>query len=418
MSPSEQPLFHWDLSAIMFRRVRRSVFCIALALPLAVACTPAPQQQVDAPPPAIITPVIEAAIPDGLQGWVQTARTEHNLIALGAVVASHDGILDIAVDGVRAHGSDDTVQVTDRWHLGSNTKALTALLYAQLVQRDLAAWNAPVSELFPEFSDEIDPAWQDITIEDLFAHRSGLQQMTGAWLNARHRDDRPISEQRLEVARLGLSKPPSQDRDEFKYNNLNYIVAGAAIEMILRTQDDLPDTWEAAMQIMLFDRLASETDRSGFGFGPPQAGLQGHRITLGTFTNAMGRGKSADNPMVLGPAGTMNATLQAHAQLALEFLKDDSELIPVSMREKLFTPHPDADSGYAMGWGIRDDPKFGRLYLHSGSNTMWTSQIIIAPDVDRVVIVNTNQFTDRAQAAIRDVINAALEDTQSDAPPQ
>ena len=138
---------------------------------------------------------------------------------------------------------------------------------------------------------------------------------------------------------------------------------------------------------------------------------RGKRAML-DFTNAMGRGKSADNPMVLGPAGTMNATLEAHAQLALEFLKDDSPLIPVSMREKLFTPHPNADSGYAMGWGIRDDPKLGRLYLHSGSNTMWTSQIIIAPDVDRVVIVNANQFNDQAQAAIRDVVNAALEDTQ------
>lgn len=391
----------------MFQRVRHSVFCIALALPLAVACTPAPQHQVDAPP-AVTTPGPEAPAVEGLQGWVQSARIEHNLIALGAVVASRDGILEIAVDGVRAHNTDDPVQIADRWHLGSNTKALTALLYAQMVQQGLATWDTPVSELFPEFSDEIDPAWQEITIEDLFAHRSGLQQMTGAWLNARHRDDRPISEQRLEVARIGLSKPPSQDQHEFNYNNLNYIVAGAAIEMILRTQDDLPDTWEAAMQIMLFDRLAAETDQSGFGFGPPQEGLQGHRIRFGTFTSAMGRGKNADNPMVLGPAGTLNATLQAHAQLALEFLKDDSALIPVSMREKLFTPHPDAGSGYAMGWGIRDDPKYGRLYLHSGSNTLWFSRIIVAPDLDRVIIVNSNQISDSAQAAARDVTVAAL----------
>ena len=400
----------------MFPRARLSLFCFVLALPIA-ACAPAPSQPADSSQGVSVTsPVVTA--PNGLQGWVQSARNKHDVIALGAVVASKNGIQEIAVDGVRVHNTRDAVQVSDRWHLGSNTKALTALLYAQLVQRGLAAWDTPVADLFPEFPDEIDPAWQEITIEDLFAHRSGLQQMGGIWLNARHRDDRPVHEQRLEAARNVLTKPPSKDPGVFDYNNLNYIVAGAAIEMMLRTQDDLPNTWEAAMQAMLFESLASDADRSGFGFGPPQEGLQGHRTTAGIFTNAMGRGKSADNPMVLGPAGTLNATLQAHAQLALEFLKDDSDLVPVSMREKLFAPHPNADSGYAMGWGIYDDPKFGRLYMHSGSNTMWYSRIIIAPDLDRVIIVNTNQFSDRAQAAVRDVTVAAFDAALHEATPQ
>ena len=337
---------------------------------------------------------------------------------MGAVIASRGGILDISVDGVRAHNTDDPVQLTDRWHLGSNTKALTALLYAQLVRQEIAEWETPVADLFPDFASEIDPAWQEITIEDLFAHRSGMKQLGGLWLNARHRDDRPIPEQRLETARTILSAPPSKDPKAFDYNNLNYIVAGAAIEGMLQGHEDLPSSWEAAMQVMVFDALANDAHRSGFGFGPPQEGLQGHRTTLGTFTNAMGRGENADNPMALGPAGTINATLQAHAQLALEFLKDDSALIPVSMREKLFSPHPDADSGYAMGWGIYDDPNYGRLYLHSGSNTMWTSQIVIAPHIDRIIIVNANQFTAPTQAAIREVIDAALEAAISETTPQ
>lgn len=363
----------------------------------------------DPSPAAPAATSTEATLPDGLQGWLQSARTKHNVIGLGAVVASEEGILDIAVDGVRAHNTDDAVQLSDKWHIGSNTKALTALLYAQLVQRGMAEWDVPVSDLFPEFADEIDPAWQAITIEDLFAHRSGMKQMGGIWLNARHRDDRRVTEQRLEVARNVLSKPPSKDPAAFDYNNLNYIVAGAAIEAILRTHGDLPDSWEGAMQTILFDSLAQEADQNGFGFGPPQEGLQGHRTTLGTFTNAMGRGKNADNPAVLGPAGTLNTTLQAHALLAAEFLKTDSALIPVNMREKLFAPHPSDDSNYALGWGIYDDPNYGRLYVHAGSNTMWISQITIAPEIDRLIIVNANQFTGASQAAIREVAETALD---------
>lgn len=345
----------------------------------------------------------------GLQGEVNRARVGNEVIALGAVIASSDGILELAVDGMRANNADNPVQADDRWHLGSNTKALTALLYAQLVERDLTRWGATLPDLFPELEAEMDPAWQDITIEDLFAHRSGLEQKSGFWLLARRDDERPVSVQRAEAARDVLTRPPQKSPTDFDYNNLNYIIAGAAMESLLLTQADLPNTWEEAMQALLFDALDGDDARSGFGFGPPPEGLEGHRTTLGVFINPIGRGKTADNPAVLGPAGTLHATLEAHAALAIEFLKDDSPLVPFAVREKLFAPHPDQDSTYAMGWGIYDDPKYGQLLLHSGSNTAWTSQIIIAPGLDRVVIVNVNQFSDAAHAAIQQINVYALD---------
>ena len=160
----------------------------------------------------------------------------------------------------------------------------------------------------------------------------------------------------------------------------------------------------------MVNRYEDERAQNGFGFGPPPTGLEGHRGILGTFFNPVGRGDTADNPMVLGPAGTMHASLEAHANLALEFLKDDSEIVPIEMREKLFTPHPDAEGDYAMGWGVYDDPEYGRVYLHSGSNTMWTSRIIIAPDLNRVVIVNANQFSKPVRDALRAVSVQVLDE--------
>lgn len=353
-----------------------------------------------------------------LQDYVSQAHADNDLIALGAVVASKDGIRDIAVAGLRAKNSSDPALTTDAWHLGSNTKALTALLYAHLVERGLAEWGATLPELFPDLAGEMDPGWQEVTIEDLFAHRSGLMQMGGFWLNARRNDDHSVPEQRANTARAVLTEPPSKTPGEFDYNNLNYILAGAAMESILSAQTDLPNSWEAAMQVLLFDRLGQDQHRNGFGFGPPPAGLQGHRGMLGVILNPVGRGKAADNPMVLGPAGTLHATMEAHAALALEFLKDDSAIVPVAMRDKLFTPYPVAEGDYAMGWGVYDDPTYGRLFLHSGSNTMWTSRIIIAPDLDRVVIVNANQFSDTAQQAIRSVSVSVLDAAIAEQTPQ
>lgn len=386
----------------MFRRAKRASHPLFAPIGVIIASVAISVTQAQETPG-------QAAAETDLLDWVQTARAENNLIAVGAVIASRDGIVDIAVDGVRSHGSDDAVQVDDTWHLGSTTKAMTALLYAQLVDRGLAEWQATLPDLFPEFADEMDPAWQTIMIEDLFAHRSGLRQLGGLWLNARRQDERPISEQRTETTYRVLRDPPRNDPAEFDYNNLNYIVAGAAIEAILREHEDLPDTWEEATRALLFEALDPTITEAEIGFGPPQVGLQGHRVTFGVFRHAVGRGKNADNPAAMGPAGTAHATLHAHARLTLEYLRDDSELIPVATREKLFLPHPDHDGDYAMGWGVYDDPKYGRLFLHSGSNTMWTTRVLIAPKLDRVIIVNVNQFTDSAQAAIRSISVKALD---------
>ena len=65
-----------------------------------------------------------------LQAEVDRVRTEYNLVGFGAVIAtSKDGVTNIAVSGVRVIGKADPVRVTDSWHIGSNTKMLTALLY-------------------------------------------------------------------------------------------------------------------------------------------------------------------------------------------------------------------------------------------------------------------------------------------------
>ena len=392
----------------MFRRANRLWWASALYCGFIAACTPNAASDVTETGQTLDSEGTQTSLQKTLIEQVSSAKAEHDLIAFGAVVASSEGVLALSVDGLRVRDETDPVLADDKWHLGSNTKALTALLYGQMVERGLAQWSATLPELFPDFADEMDPAWSEVTIEDLFAHRTGLKQMGGFWLNARRNDERSPVEQRQDVAMQVLAEPPNKDPDAFDYNNLNYILAGAAIEQILRQDETLPSDWEDAMQAFIFDTLEDPAHRDGFGFGAPQAGLQGHRSVFGTFITPVGRGNTADNPPVLGPAGTLNGTLAAHAVLASEFLKDDSALVPPDLREKLTTPYPDPAGEYAMGWGVYDDPIVGELWLHAGSNTMWYSQIAISKRLDRVVIANTNQFGPKAQDAANQVIRNVL----------
>ncbi len=51
--------------------------------------------------------------------------------------------------GTRRVGTNITVTVNDRFHLGSDTKAMTALLAAMLVEDGKLKWTSTVATSFP-----------------------------------------------------------------------------------------------------------------------------------------------------------------------------------------------------------------------------------------------------------------------------
>ena len=67
----------------------------------------------------------------------------------------------------------ESVTVQDRWHLGSDTKAMTALLVALAVERGELSLDTPVSEIMPGTA----PGWKSVTVRHLLSH-------TGAYKTA------------------------------------------------------------------------------------------------------------------------------------------------------------------------------------------------------------------------------------------
>ncbi|WP_018148191.1 serine hydrolase domain-containing protein [Henriciella marina] len=332
-----------------------------------------------------------------LQTQVDEVRAAHDVVALGAGIAVSDGAPIVAVSGTVSKSEDTLVAEDDAWHIGSNTKALTALLYARLVEDERASWDAGLVDLFGPDLGDIDPAWTSITVRDLFAHRSGVGQIGPMWLLARHNDDAALPEQRFETARSRLAEPPRAKPGAFEYSNLNYIIAGAAIEIITGM------SWEDAFrEILLVDGDANLAD--GWGFGPPQTGPVGHKRNLLGMKTPAGRGASADNPGALGPAGTAHAPLASHVLLLQQFLYEDGELMTDATRQTLLSPWPDETADYALGWGVGERDSLGRIFAHQGSNTMWLSHAELVPSKDAVFVVNANEFSDASRKAVGELV--------------
>jgi CubicO group peptidase (beta-lactamase class C family) len=292
--------------------------------------------------------------------------------ALAAGIVTRHGLEWSGVRGVRRAGSETLATTDDRWHLGSNTKAMTAAVFGRLVDQGRARWSMPVAEAFPRLT--IDPAWAAITLDNLMHHRAGLLDaalVDRAWLMAAHADQRSLPEQRAEFAARAFGAPPAGPVGQFAYGNGNYIVLGAAIEAIIG------QPWETVMAAELYAPLGLTT--AGFG-APRDEAPWGHRGGVGVDPAGF-----ADNPRALGPAGTAHMSMADYARFIDAMMGGAPDWLSEDARRHLLTPAAGSPQAYAAGWGVGSAPwagvsGSGPTITHNGSNTMWFATVLAAPE--------------------------------------
>lgn len=326
----------------------------------------------------------------GYEGALEAAFAETRPVALAGGVVTREGLVWSGVRGVRRLGGDDPATLDDRWHLGSNTKAMTAALYGRLVEQGRADWDAPLGELFAGVL--IDPAWEGTRIGDFMGHRAGVKDADAMgmifFMTARG-DPRPLPEQRMAMVERVLGAPPTGTRGGFEYANANYMLVGAAIERITGRP------WEAVMQAELFAPLGLNSA----GFGAPSANTAGGANVWGHGGEGATRvavnpaEPGADNPMALGPAGTAHMSLADYAAWLRLFLTDGGGWLRPETMARLTTPRQGEDPPYALGWIAPSQVPWagGPVLTHDGSNTLWYATAVVAPARGTAFIALSNQ---------------------------
>ncbi|MFN0100230.1 MAG: serine hydrolase domain-containing protein [Gemmatimonadaceae bacterium] len=306
----------------------------------------------------------------GAESLVARTRAAHGVPALGGMVVTPEGTELLEVAGTRRAEGSAAVTTDDPWHLGSNTKAMTAALYARMVQMGHARWGATMRELFDGLA--VDPVWHD---------------------------SRPLPVQRRAAAETVLRQEPKATRDTFAYANANYVIAGAAME---RLRGGAP--WEELMRATLF----APTGMASAGFGAPTgAAPWGHTrkwLGLGALTPVDPTG-IADNPPVLGPAGTVHATLGDYAKFLRLFLTDGGDVLAADSLARLTAPFQGGDQSYGLGWIAFTSRPWakGRALAHEGSNTLWHAFTAVGPARRRAVVAVCNTEAGGGSAACQDL---------------
>lgn len=375
--------------------IPRPVVRVLAALGVSVACTGASRPE---PPPRART---------ALGVVLDSIRRAHDLPALAGAIVTSDAITADAV-GARRAGGPSTVTADDRFHWGSNTKAMTAALVGQLVDAGRVSWDAPLPALFPELAAAMHPAWRTVTMRDLLTHTSGLPDNPDrADVRATERADARAWRRAL-VARV-LARPPAGARGAYRYSNIGYTVAGAAAEALAGR----------AYEPLLVERVLAPLGVTTAGFGP--MGTPGrddqplqHRIGL-LGRSAVEPDPGADNPPPFAPAGRAHLSVGDYARFVQAVLRGARGLptplgSPAVVRV-LVTPLVPAGGGAraALGWFVVDRPWAGGAALtHAGSNTMNFAVAWIAPARDVAVVVATNQAGGGAERAADEAVGRLL----------
>jgi len=98
----------------------------------------------------------------------------YQLPALAAAVVKDGKVVAVGAVGTRKAGVQIPVTLNDRFHLGSDTKAMTALLAAMCVEAGKLRWDSTMAEVFPELAETMDQGLRHVTLEQFLSHTSGI----------------------------------------------------------------------------------------------------------------------------------------------------------------------------------------------------------------------------------------------------
>jgi CubicO group peptidase (beta-lactamase class C family) len=307
---------------------------------------------------------VMGALP-AFETMAQRMVDEDQVPGLSIAVVYRDEVVYLQGFGVREAGTGEAVDADTVFQLASLSKPIASTVVAALVGdeavSDKLSWDSRIADIDPTFQlSEAYPSAQ-VTIRDLFAHRSGLPGNAGNELEQLGYDRDTI------LYRLRLVKPESSFRSKHSYSNFGLTEGAVAAAKAAGM------SWEDASEAKLYQPLGMSSTSSRY----EDFLTRSNRASLHARIDGKWQAAVKRDPDPQSPAGGASSSARDLAQwlrLVLGNGEYDGEPLikAAAMREthKPLMERGKSPSGgwsfYGLGWGV-EYGRYGEVWSHAGA---------------------------------------------------
>lgn len=312
-----------------------------------------------------------------------------------AYALMQDGkIVDIGGIGVKKLGSQDLVDADTQFMIASNTKGLSTLMLATLVDEGKVAWDQPVTQVYTSFRLGNAATTASTNMRHLVCACTGLPRKDLEWIFNTPRD----TKSEAVFAHLANTQPTSGFGEVFQYNNLITTAGGYIGGHLAYPNLPLGTAYDRAMQERVFGPLGMKDTHFSFARAIRSNVASPHGVTPD--------GKPALASLDLSysiypyrPAGGAWSTardMARYAQLELTkgLLPDGKRLVSEAnlLERRKHGISDGEDAWYGMGLG--EDVSTGVAVVdHGGSMPGYKTNFWVVPDANVAAVLLTNADT-------------------------
>jgi CubicO group peptidase (beta-lactamase class C family) len=322
-----------------------------------------------------------------LKSFADSIRIAYHIPELSYAVLSSDSVYELEALGHNKINSTHNATINDRFRIGSNTKAITGFIAAQLVKQGKIGWDTKFFDLFPELKKHARPEYYNLTLINLLSFRNSL--IPYSYPNKKpgeHQFKGDENEQRRKFVLWALKQKPNPSGKEIRFSNMGYTVAAMMLEKVSgKTYKQLAHELGARLQMDI-------------QFGDPN-----YIDTLQPWghNNNLVPEPPANNYKLnwLLAAGNINVSIKDYAkfiQLQLKGLHGQSDLL--SAQEFAFLHY--GLLHFSVGWFWDVNKNGNGISYNTGNPGTFLSQVCVINEADRAYVILTNVQSDEAAKGI------------------
>jgi CubicO group peptidase (beta-lactamase class C family) len=327
--------------------------------------------------------------------FVETSAEALDVPGVGVGIIQNGKVIYSGGVGVKDKETSEAIDGDTRFIIASNTKSMTTLLLAKLVEQGRIDWDDLVIDHYPDFRLGDDKTTQSVLIRHLVCACTGLPRKDFEWVF----NNSPDTPAQTVFDELAATQPTSGFGELYQYNNQMAAAAGYVAAHKFYPEMEIGAAYDRAMQEVIFDPLGMSNTTFDF-----TTALNGNIATPYTV-NFDGEVEAIKQTLHDGFNHTVIAYRPAGGAWStptdmLKYIQneltggvgpDGKRLVAEVPLLESRAPFVETGEGSSYGMGLSKNDMHGiGVVEHGGSMAGYLSQMVIIPEANVGAVILTN----------------------------